>query len=92
MLIWLFYNTFVNEFSSLPSLSLGLEKWWPFFFCLSAYFAGKWGPIFKGELFCFEIGGGGGGGCQHKILVPPYENPRPPTEKILATYLKMSNY
>ena len=43
-------------------------------------------------------GGGGGGGCQHNILVPPppptktQGPPVPPTEKILATYLKMSNY
>ena len=77
MLIWLFY-TFVNWFSSLPSLSLGLEKWWLFFFCLSAFFAGKWGPIFRWQLFLFG-NWRGGGGCGHKMLVPPYKNPRPPS-------------
>ena len=55
------------------------------FVCLSACSAGNWGP-FLGEdfssfflsFFFFFFFFLGGGACQLKMLVPPYENPKPP--------------
>ena len=34
--------------------------------------------LFRRKMRIFFLGGGGEGGCQLKMLVPPYENPRPP--------------
>ena len=54
-----------------------------FFACLSA-FPPENEPPFLGEDFFFG-GGRGGGACQLNILVPPYENPRPPAPQCPPT-------
>ena len=84
MLIWLFY-TFVNGFSSLPSLSLGLEKWLLFFFACQLFSPESEDPFLGENIFVWKLEGGG---MSAQTFSAPLWKPKAPS----APYLKMSNY